>query len=178
MLRRVLNHVQRNLVAYLALFIALSGTSFAAASLVIPANSVGSKQIRNGSIQRIDVSRKAVASLRGQRGPRGPEGPAASFEGLLTVDGPSAGMCPPPGGDCQRASSTAACPSGSFVVGGGWSASANVVVSYSRATTPASWLVTATNYAQTGGTISAHAVCVTGPSPEPAATRDLRDLSD
>ena len=56
-------------IACIALAVALSGTSYAA--LVLPANSVGSKQIKNRSIQRIDIGRKTIASLRGQRGPRG-----------------------------------------------------------------------------------------------------------
>ena len=42
--------------------------------MVLPANSVGSKQIKNRSIQRIDIGRRTVASLRGQRGLRGPAG--------------------------------------------------------------------------------------------------------
>ncbi len=45
---RIINHVRTNLVAYLALFVALGGTSYAAIS--IPANSVGMKQIRNRAV--------------------------------------------------------------------------------------------------------------------------------
>lgn len=60
------------MIACLALLVALSGTSYAAIRL--PANSVGSKQIKNSSIQRIDLGRKTIASLRGQRGPQGAEG--------------------------------------------------------------------------------------------------------
>jgi hypothetical protein len=67
------SHVRRNLIAYAALFFALGGTSFAAVQ-ALPRNSVGSPQIKNRSIQRIDISRRAAASLRGQRGPRGFQG--------------------------------------------------------------------------------------------------------
>jgi hypothetical protein len=59
-------------IACLALLIALSGTSYAAIRL--PVNSVGSKQIKNSSIQRVDLGRKTIASLRGQRGPQGAQG--------------------------------------------------------------------------------------------------------
>jgi len=45
---RILNHARNNLVAYIALFIALGGTSYAAMSL--PAASVGARQIKNHSI--------------------------------------------------------------------------------------------------------------------------------
>lgn len=44
----ILRHVRANAVAYLALFVALGGTSYAAVSL--PANSVGTPQIRNGAV--------------------------------------------------------------------------------------------------------------------------------
>jgi hypothetical protein len=60
-------------IASVALLVALSGTSYAA--LVLPANSVGSKQIKNRSIQPVDLGRKAVASLGGRRGRPGPTGP-------------------------------------------------------------------------------------------------------
>lgn len=45
---RLLAHLRGNAVAYLALFVALGGTSYAAVSL--PANSVGNRQLRNHSI--------------------------------------------------------------------------------------------------------------------------------
>lgn len=48
MTRRLIQHVRANAIAYLALFVALAGTSYAVESL--PANSVGARQIRNHSI--------------------------------------------------------------------------------------------------------------------------------
>ena len=73
MVQRLLGHMRAHVIAYLALFFALGGTSIAAVQ-ALPRNSVGSPQIKNRSIQRIDISRKAVASLRGQRGLRGLQG--------------------------------------------------------------------------------------------------------
>src|SRR3954447_4522327 len=77
---RLLAHARRNAVAYLALSIALGGTSYAAARL--PANSVGAKQIRrnavtgakvkNGSLLGADF--KAGALPAGRIGPQGPAG--------------------------------------------------------------------------------------------------------
>jgi hypothetical protein len=55
---RVLNHARNNLVAYLALFVALGGTSYAAVRL--PANSVGSRQLKNHSITPVKFSRGAI----------------------------------------------------------------------------------------------------------------------
>jgi hypothetical protein len=46
--RRVVTHLRSNVVAYLALFVALGGTSYAALNL--PANSVGTKQLKNGAV--------------------------------------------------------------------------------------------------------------------------------
>jgi hypothetical protein len=47
-MKRAVSHLRANAVAYLALFVALGGTSYAAVSL--PSNSVGNRQIRNHSI--------------------------------------------------------------------------------------------------------------------------------
>jgi hypothetical protein len=82
-----------NVMATIAVFIALGGTSYAVSQL--PRNSVGPKQIRAGSVgaselhggavrsSKIrdrsvalrDVSLAARESLRGQEGPAGPPGP-------------------------------------------------------------------------------------------------------
>src|SRR5206468_2927614 len=62
------------LISIIALFIALGGTSYAAATGLLPKNSVGSAQVINRSLQKGDLSRTAVASLRGNRGPRGLQG--------------------------------------------------------------------------------------------------------
>src|SRR5690242_10876998 len=70
-----LAYVKRHHVALLALFFALGGTSFAAANTVLPSNSVGTKQVINGSLQTIDLSRTARGALKGNQGPRGLAGP-------------------------------------------------------------------------------------------------------
>jgi hypothetical protein len=68
-------HLRGHAVAYVALFFALGGTSIAAVN-ALPNNSVGSPQIKNGSIQKVDISKRTVSSLRGLRGLRGLQGPA------------------------------------------------------------------------------------------------------
>ena len=47
-LKRAIQALRTNAVAYLALFVALGGTSYAAMN--IPTNSVGTRQIRNGAV--------------------------------------------------------------------------------------------------------------------------------
>jgi hypothetical protein len=58
MLTRSLHHIRDNAVAYLALFVALGGTSYAALSL--PAGSVGGKQLRNHSIDPVKFNPRYI----------------------------------------------------------------------------------------------------------------------
>lgn len=83
-LTRLTHHLRRNLVAYLALLVALSGSSYAAATTLLPANSVGSAQIINHSIRKVDLGtslprgpqgRQGPQGLDGAQGPTGPQGP-------------------------------------------------------------------------------------------------------
>jgi hypothetical protein len=71
MTRGLVRFVRRNAIGLLALFVALSGTTYAASSALLPKNSVGSAQVINGSLQTKDLSKKARRSLKGNRGPRG-----------------------------------------------------------------------------------------------------------
>jgi hypothetical protein len=57
---RFLQHARRNVVAYLALFVALGGTSYAAANL--PANSVGARQIQNHAIDPAKLNPTGIAA--------------------------------------------------------------------------------------------------------------------
>lgn len=57
-------------VACLALAVALSGTAYAVTRL--PANSVGTKQVINHSLQKVDFKQGTL--LRGPVGPRGLQG--------------------------------------------------------------------------------------------------------
>jgi hypothetical protein len=61
-----------NVVSVIALFVALGGVSYAAVTL--PANSVGTKQIKNKAVTRAKIAPKTLASLRGPRGAAGPAG--------------------------------------------------------------------------------------------------------
>jgi hypothetical protein len=62
------------IVSLVALFAALSGTSYAAATKLIGKNTVGSAQVVNGSLQTTDLSARARAALKGNRGPAGAAG--------------------------------------------------------------------------------------------------------
>src|SRR5262249_33553285 len=75
-MNRMLRHRPRpsTAIASLALALALCGTSYAAVSRLMPKNSVGSSQVINGSLQKGDLSKTAVAALHGARGPQGLKG--------------------------------------------------------------------------------------------------------
>jgi hypothetical protein len=70
-------------VAIVALLVTLSGTAVAASSM-LPANSVGSRQIVNHSVRKIDLGttlprgrrgRQGPPGTVGEQGPTGPQGP-------------------------------------------------------------------------------------------------------
>jgi hypothetical protein len=71
----VFRHFRSNLVAYLALFVALGGSGYAARGLVLPAHSVGTRQLKNHAVTPAKVARKTIALFKGQTGEVGPRGP-------------------------------------------------------------------------------------------------------
>ena len=159
----LLQHVRRNLVAYLALFLALSSTGYAASSALLPRNSVGSAQVVNGSLLKADLNKKTLAKLRGPRGFTGPPGITV----VTTVDSAAAPMCAFGSGGCEVAGPYASCPAGSAVVGGGWqSDSPQLIVPYAKHPTDGgqNYSVIAINFDTSPHTISAQAICATRPT--------------
>jgi hypothetical protein len=71
----MLAYLRRHHIGLLALFIALGGTSYAAAKL--PKNSVGSSQIRSGAVtqSKLQKSIQTQLSKAGKPGAAGPQGP-------------------------------------------------------------------------------------------------------
>lgn len=89
MLGRILSHLRSNVVGYVAMFIALGGTSYAALSL--PKNSVGTAQLRNGAVTGAKVKARSLTAKdfkKGQlpAGPRGPQG-VAGTQGIQGIQG-------------------------------------------------------------------------------------------
>jgi hypothetical protein len=80
-------------VACFALVVALGGTGYAA--IVLPANSVGTRQLRNGAVVALKVQRHSLLASNFKPGqiPAGPPGPQGA-QGLAGAAGP-----PGPKGD-------------------------------------------------------------------------------
>ncbi|MFL5824589.1 MAG: hypothetical protein ACJ764_14235 [Solirubrobacteraceae bacterium] len=63
MIRKLSAHARGNAVAYAALFVALGGTAFAAAS-ALPANSVGTPQLKNGAVTGPKVAANTLTGAK------------------------------------------------------------------------------------------------------------------
>src|SRR6266550_2661614 len=176
-------------VACIALALSLGGVSYAA--LRLPANSVGTRQVINGSLLKGDF--KAGQLPRGARGPQGLAG-AAGSTGPAGATGPAgtagpvgpagtAGSQGPPGpvsltyvlspytalptGTEQGA--FVVCPAGMVVTGGGgYSPSTSTAVSIKSSaigtttgSSPDEWFVIMNNTSGSDTTFFAEAVCTT-----------------
>jgi len=95
-------------VASVALFVALGSGAYAA--VIIDGHS-----IKNHSIPGNKLTKAATASLRGQRGPAGGFDPNK----VSYISSGDVAVAPNPGGTAVG-TATAACPSGTKVVGGGF----------------------------------------------------------
>jgi hypothetical protein len=181
-MRNVRTHVTyANVTATLALFVALSGSAYAAIKL--PANSVGTAQLQNNAVISAKVADGSLlaadfkagqlpAGQRGPKGPTGPSGPAgpAGAQGPSGAAGGLSGLeviyAASVGGAFTVKSSEAHCPPGKKVTGGGsviaGETNARVTVSApGQVPNPTSWYVQAIEPSATGvsWTLYAYAVC-------------------
>lgn len=85
-----------NVMATIAVFIALGGASYAATQL--PKNSVGTKQLKNGAVSLKKIKPSAQTSLKGQKGDKGDQGPRGP-KGDLGPAGPGVMYGRAPAGD-------------------------------------------------------------------------------
>jgi hypothetical protein len=120
-LARLAHHIRHNAVAYLALFVALGGTSVAA--LTLKRNSVLSKHIKNGQVKKQDLARDAVDTSKVKNSslqagdfapnqlPAGPQGATGSqgatgAQGATGPTGPAGPQNPVTGADVTNDSLT------------------------------------------------------------------------
>jgi hypothetical protein len=83
---RIRTYVRRHHLALLALFVALGGTSYAATNL--PANSVGSRQLKSSSVNSSKVRDRSLLANDFQRGqlPRGLKGDKGDRAQIVGTD--------------------------------------------------------------------------------------------
>ena len=167
-----------NVLALLALFIALGGTSYAA--LTLPKNSVGTRQIKPRAVTLSKLSTSARKSLKGHTGPAGhtgpvgPVGPAGPTgrtgdTGMTGARGPvnvvmrigtSAAVA-------ANASATASadCDAGEMATGGGFFTQVDVQVTASRpvpltaGAQATGWQATVKNTTASSASFGAYAMC-------------------
>jgi hypothetical protein len=157
---RLAAHLRANIVAYLALFVALSGTSYAAA-VALPPNSVTSRQVKDFSLLKRDFKAGQLpAGARGEAGPAGPTGPAGATK-VVVRTGPSVTISPN-----TFSNANAACNPNETAVGGGGFTSpaseAELNFSYPVAVTgtvPTSWSVGARNVGSSSTRLDPYVVC-------------------
>jgi hypothetical protein len=131
-----------------ALIAAIVAAVVAAASGTAATLLVTSKNIKNGTIQLVDISAKTKAALRGRRGPQGPVG----IEELTVVTSPR--IIPPGTGG----SAAATCPAGERPIAGGFGSTGGVTITTSAPNlSDRSWVVIAN--ATTSASIAAIAYC-------------------
>lgn len=182
MLGRVCGYARRHHIGFMALFIALSGTAYAAS---LPRGSVGTAQLRNDAVTSPKVEDRTLVAddfkrgelPRGERGPRGARGArgargergrrgrrgskgAAGAAGATNVTVRTAAFSPNAGGG---GGATAACTGGERATGGGYTVdSGTVTVQESRpepkSGTPTGWRVSATATSPSAS-VSAFVVC-------------------
>ena len=124
-------------IASLALAVALGGTSYAA--LVLPANSVGTAQLKNGAVTSLKVKNGTLLAANFKAGqlPRGPAGPTGAT-------GPAGPTGPP--GPFPDALASGKTVRGTFVMGGtaavsGALANTGISFVYTFAAPPAATIV-------------------------------------
>jgi hypothetical protein len=109
-----------NVIATMALFVALGGSSYAAIKLPknsvgsahIKTNAVGSSEVKQGSLGTGDFKSSQLAALQGPRGPQGAAGaPGVSGYQLITESVPATATA--------TKTHTVTCPAGKQVLGGG-----------------------------------------------------------
>jgi hypothetical protein len=143
-----------NVMATIAVFLVLGGGAYAATML--PKNSVGTKQLKNGSITPSKLSGAAKESLKGATGPQGSAGPQGS---------PGATKVVVRFGPVAVGQSVASCQSGEVATGGGGEAVESETWLWftgpvqGSGEVPKAWEANATDAANTDTLVQAYVIC-------------------
>jgi len=143
-----------NVMVTIAVFLALGGGAYAASKL--PNNSVGTKQLKNGSITLAKLSGAAKSALKGAIGPQGQAGPQGS---------PGATKVVVRFGPVEVGQSVASCQSGEVATGGGGEAVEEETWLWytgpvqGNGEVPKAWEANATDVANTNTFVQAYVIC-------------------
>jgi len=85
-IRRYGRFARQNTIALLALFVALSGTTYAAANVVLPKNSVGTKQLKKKAVTTPKIKNGAVTGAKIKLSTLGKVPSAASADHATSAD--------------------------------------------------------------------------------------------
>jgi hypothetical protein len=155
-----------NVLALLALFIALGGSSYAA--LALPKNSVGTRQIKPSAVTLSKISTSARKSLTGPTGPAGPTGLQGNT-GMTGARGPvnvvmRFGTATAVASNAS-ATASANCNAGEMATGGGFFSQVDVQVTTSRPSPltdgaqATGWQATVKNTTASSAFVGAYAMC-------------------
>jgi hypothetical protein len=150
-----------NVISTLCLFLVLGGGAYAATQL--PRNSVGAKQLKNGSITLAKLSTAAKNSLKGAAGPVGPAGPQGS-KGDAGAAGATNVVVRV--GNTELNESTATCHSGEVATGGGGFTPNPEEVLWgsfpqqeNEGEKPTAWIAGAETLSGSAGEVTAYVIC-------------------
>jgi hypothetical protein len=154
-------------VAFLALLVALGGTSYAVAQL--PANSVGAKQLKKNAVTAAKVKNRSLLAQdfkSGQlpAGPRGAQGPAGPAGAQGAQGPPGATNVTVRLGPTAPETSTASCTGAERAVGGGgFTPDATSFIYESAPTTdsgtPTAWTASAQDTTGAAANVTAYVIC-------------------
>jgi hypothetical protein len=168
LIRRRLTYA--NVISTVALFVALGGVSYAAVKL--PANSVGTKQIKSKAVTKAKVDPSLFKTIRGGDGPKGDTGatgsqgpkgdPGVNVSGVAGVELVETTSI---ADFTTNKSAIATCPPGKTVIGGGAKTEGvtGTVLTYSTTSADRTqWVARGRQTASGAWTVTATAICATG----------------
>jgi hypothetical protein len=156
------SYVRRHHVGALALFIALSGTAYAA---TLPRNSVGGAQLKRNAVTSAKVKNRSLTAVDLRRGQLPPPGVTATTDafGPEVPHGPS-------GSGQEVQGSHAECPAGTIVTGGGFHGGVRDFVADAYMSGNGYFVITV-NQGSIASSVQAQAICGDGPGAAAAARR-------
>jgi hypothetical protein len=159
-------------LAVLAVVLAAAGGAAAQSAITgrqVKNASLTGADIKNRSITARDIRRRTLRALRGPQGPAGAPGapgPAGALAATVEATGPTVPMGSLGSGTNVQAS-TAECPAGTVVTGGGWDGGVRVFISQAKRSGNGYFVIGVNTAAESVG-LQAQAICGAAPAAPPA----------